>query len=51
MVNSKYHMTGSVEEAHGALSMWDGRKVFMSGIIEWYPFGAPQYAPGILRFH
>lgn len=48
---SKYHMNGNVEEACGDFSMWEGRSVHMSGIIEWYPFGAPQYAPGTFRIN
>lgn len=51
MINSKYHMTGNVEEAYGIFEPWIGRNVFMSGIIEWYPFGAPQYAPGTFRIN
>lgn len=51
MINSKYHMTGNVEEANGIFSPWIGRFVFMSGVIEWYPFGAPQYAPGTFRIN
>ena len=51
MINSKYHMTGNVEEAYGIFEPCIGRNVFMSGIIEWYPFGAPQYAPGTFRIN
>ena len=51
MVNSKYHMTGEVAEASGAFATLVGRPVFMSGVIDWYPSGAPQYAPGELRIH
>lgn len=51
MVNSKYHMTGRVETASGPFAALEGRHVYMSGLIEWYPFGAPQYAPGELRVH
>ncbi len=51
MINSKYHMNGNVEEAYGIFEPWIGRNVFMSGIIEWYPFGAPQYAPGTFRIN
>ncbi len=51
MINSKYHMTGNVEEADGIFEPWIGRNVYMSGIIEWYPFGAPQYAPGTFRIN
>jgi len=51
MINSKYHMNGNVEEANGIFSQWLGRNVFMSGVIEWYPFGAPQYAPGTFRIN
>jgi hypothetical protein len=51
LVTSKYVMTGRVEEAAGDLADQEGRVVFMSGVIEWYPFGAPQYAPGTLRIN
>ena len=51
MINSKYHMNGNVEEANGIFEPWIGRNVFMSGVIEWYPFGAPQYAPGTFRIN
>ena len=48
---SKYHMTGSVEEAFGEFSVWEGRNVYMSGVIEWYETGGPHYAPGTLRIN
>jgi hypothetical protein len=51
MVNSKYHMKGNVEDADGDFEKWIGRNVFMSGIIEWYPFGAPYLAPGTFRIN
>ena len=51
LVNSKYHMTGNVEEAFGDFAQWIGHNVYMSGVIEWYPFGAPQYAPGTFRIN
>lgn len=47
--NSKYHMNGSVEGAGEPFEDWIGRSVHMSGLIEWYLFGAPQYAPGTFR--
>lgn len=49
MINSKYHMTGLVAEAAGPFAALEGRPVYMSGLIEWYPFAAPQYAPGEFR--
>jgi hypothetical protein len=49
MINSRYHMTGRVAEASGPFAALEGRPVFMSGLIEWYPFGAPRFAPGELR--
>jgi hypothetical protein len=49
MVDSRYHMTGRVATASGPFEGSLGRHVYMSGLIEWYPFGAPQYAPGELR--
>lgn len=51
LVNSKYHMNGNIEEAFGAYSMWEGYNVHMSGIIEWYPFGAPYQAPGTFKIN
>lgn len=49
--NSKYHMSGSVVEAAEPFAEWVGRKVYMRGIIEWYEFGAPQFAPGTFRIN
>jgi hypothetical protein len=51
LANSKYRMNGEVTEAFGDFEMWQGRNVHMSGIIVWYPFGAPFTAPGICRFN
>lgn len=48
---SKYHMTGNVEEALGDFLMWEGRNVYMSGVIEWLAPGVPLYAPGTLRIN
>lgn len=47
--NSKYQMNGSVAEAAEPFEEWVGSNVHMSGIIEFYPFGAPQFAPGTFR--
>jgi hypothetical protein len=49
--NNKYHMNGNVEDANGIFSQWIGRQVHMSGVIVWYPFAAPQYAPGTFRIN
>lgn len=49
LVNGKYRMNGSVDEAHGVFSMLLGRPVHMQGVIEFYPFGAPRFAPGTFR--
>ncbi len=49
--NSKYRMNGSVEGAFGIFEQWDGRNVHMSGTIEFYPFGAPHFAPGVFRIN
>lgn len=56
--NSKYHMTGNVEEAYGIFSMWEGRNVYMSGKIIWQivdtpegPIVMPHYAPGSFRIN
>jgi hypothetical protein len=51
LVNDKYHMTGTVEDAAEPFSDQFGRIVFMSGIIEWYPSGPPHYAPGTFRIN
>jgi len=51
VANSKYHMNGDVRVAEGQFAEWLGRNVHMSGIIEWYDFGAPQYAPGVFRIN
>ena len=51
MANTKYHMNGNVEYAIAKFAEWEGRNVHMSGIIIWYDFGAPQYAPGIFRIN
>jgi hypothetical protein len=44
-------MNGNVEGAFGDFAGWEGRSVHMKGIIEWYPFGAPHYAPGTFRIN
>ena len=51
MKNSKYHMNGYVDVAEGDFADWMGRSVHMMGLIEWYPFEAPQFAPGVLRIN
>lgn len=51
ILNSKYHMSGYVEEAFEEFAGWEGRNVFMSGIIIWYPNGAPNLAPGTFRIN
>lgn len=44
---NRYWAVGRVDEAAGPFV---GRhRMFMRGVIEWYDFGAPHYAPGILR--
>lgn len=49
--NDKYRMNGSIDGAEDPFTEWVGRNVHMSGIIEWYPFGAPHYAPGVFHAH
>lgn len=49
--NSKYHMNGDVQVAEGDFADWLGRNVHMSGLIEWYPFEAPHFAPGVFRIN
>ena len=51
MQNSNYHMKGKVEYASGIFSDWFGRSVHMMGEIEWYPFEAPHFAPGVFRIN
>jgi hypothetical protein len=51
LANSEYRMNGVVTVAYGDFVIWEGRNVHMSGIIEWYPFGAPHFAPGIFRIN
>lgn len=51
LANNKYHMNGSVEEAASPFEEWVGRNVHMSGDVLWYPFGAPQFAPGTFRIN
>ena len=48
--NKKYHMTGSVEEALGDFTEWEGRQVYMSGVIL-FDGGLPSEAPGIFRIN
>jgi len=49
--NSKYRLKGTVDEANGMFADWLGRRVHMSGDIDFYPFGAPRFAPGTLRLN
>lgn len=49
--NSKYRMNGNVYGAFGRFTGLEGRKVHISGVIEWYPFGAPHFAPGTFRIN
>jgi hypothetical protein len=49
--NSKYHMVGDVQAADGDFADWLGRSVHMRGDIVWYPFGAPQFGPGVFRIN
>jgi len=51
LTNSTYRMNGRVEEASPPFEDREGRNVHMSGIIEWYTFGAPHFAPGTLRIN
>lgn len=49
--NATYRLNGSVEEANGDFSTWLDRKVHMNGDIEFYPSGAPHFAPGTFRLN
>lgn len=49
--NSKFLIDGTVEEAFDSFSIWTGRHVHMSGTLEFYPFGAPQYAFGTFQIN
>jgi len=51
LANSKYRMNGRVQAAYDYFAAWQGRNVHMSGMTEWYPFGAPHFAPGVLRIN
>ncbi|MFX0079233.1 MAG: hypothetical protein ACFE8O_08340, partial [Candidatus Hermodarchaeota archaeon] len=52
MANTKYHMSGNIEEASGVFEKYDGRNVHMSGIIIWYEeMPAPHFAPGTFRIN
>jgi len=46
---SRYRMNGKVDFAEGVFAGLEGHKVHMSGTVEWYPFGAPHFAPGDFR--
>jgi hypothetical protein len=46
---SRYRMKGEVDFAAGDFAGLEGHKVHMSGTVEWYPFGAPHFAPGDFR--
>jgi hypothetical protein len=46
---SRYRMNGEVDFADGPFAGLEGHKVHMSGTVEWYPFGAPHFAPGDFR--
>lgn len=35
LANSKYHMTGNIEEAFDYFADWEGRSIYMSGIDIW----------------
>ena len=49
--NDKYRMNGTIDGAEEPFEEWLGRSVHMSGTIEWYPFGAPHFAPGVFHAH
>lgn len=49
--NSRYRMNGYVEVAADDFAQWVGRRVHMSGVIEFYDFGAPHFAPGVFRIN
>ena len=51
VVNNKFRMNGNVVGAFGIFEGWEGRSVHMSGVIEWYPFGAPHFAVGPFRIN
>lgn len=51
LVNASYRMNGDVRVAEGEFAEWLGRHVHMSGDLVFYPFGAPQYAPGTFRIN
>ena len=49
--NSTYHMNGDVRVAEGPFAEWLGRNSHGMGDLVFYPFGAPQFAPGSLRIN
>ncbi len=51
LANNEYRLNGTVEEARGVFADWIGRQVHMRGDVEFYPFGAPRFAPGTLRLN
>ncbi len=51
LANGKYRMNGGVHGAFEHFAELQGRNVHMSGIIEFYPFGAPHFAPGTFRIN
>ena len=51
LVNLKYHMNGSVAEAHGPFAEWLGRSVHMRGDLEGFPDQVVWNAPGVFRIN
>ena len=49
LMASRYRMKGEVDYAAGPFAGLEGRQVHMGGTVEWYPFGAPHFAPGDFR--
>ncbi len=51
LVNLKYHMNGSVDEAAGPFAEWLGRNVHISGVLKGFPGEVEWYAPGVFRIN
>lgn len=43
---NRYWAVGKVDNAASPFAGRVGHRMFMRGVIEWYDFGAPHYAPG-----
>ena len=51
IANSHYVMNGEVRVANGIFNIYQGHTVHISGTVQWYDFGAPQFAHGPFRIN